>query len=72
MPYDDDPYWGGLYKTKPKKPVKTEPVAENKPVAPRSPENGTEAAGKDEKAYRAQNPSPLLIEWLRVRGLAVK
>lgn len=72
MPYDDDPYWGGLSKTRPIMPVKKPQEAENKPVAGRSLDWAADVLARSKKAPRAQNPSPLLEAWMKLHGIVVK
>ena len=72
MPYDEDPYWGGFSKAKPKPTAETPSKPSDLSIAQRSNENATQVGGKTEKPGRAQNPSPLLVEWLAARGMVVK
>lgn len=65
MPYDDDPYWGGFTKKSPTD-------AKNSATAPRSLPDAKDVLALAEQLHRAQNPSPLLKEWLEKKGLDVK
>ena len=72
MPYDDDPYWGGLSKTRPIHPVKKPQEAENTPMSWRSLDWATDVLARSKKSPRAPNPSPLLIDWVKAQGKVVK